>query len=205
MKKRVSLETAIMLVDNGIFIKSDRIYLNEANSIECLLGNTFQVQDSTAEITVGKEKDKWGLGGVFRERVENAGDILRELSSRGNKPDYRYIDEKVNKIEKWLANDYLEIPNNIKTLEQFNNSNLRWTNSMDGRDFVVKFYPNILNQTIEEYDNIPVYSEETKIAKDLVLALLHGDWINLKNSLDKIKDISNRIKKNGLLFYSDID
>jgi len=176
-------------------------YLNEQNVTQ-YIGNTFDVQDATAEVTVGKRKDDWGLGGVFRERIENAGDILRELSGRGNRPDCRYIEEKIEKLEYWLKKTFTEIPDNIKTLEDFNKTNLKWSNAVDSREFVVKFYPKILKQTIAEYENIPVYSKETKIAKDLVLNLLYGNINELKMNLNKVKNLCINIKRDGHITFN---
>lgn len=191
------------------FIKTTIIeYLNEQQKIEDVskyLGNTFDVQDSTDEITVGKRKDDWGLGDTFRERVENAGDILRELSSRGNKPDCRYIEEKVAKLVKWLNKDFTVIPPEIKTLEDFTKSDLKWSDAVDSREFVLKFYPKILKQTINEYENIPVHSKETKVAKDLVLNLLKGNKKEFLQNLKEIQNICDKIKKESFITFTSLN
>jgi hypothetical protein len=184
-----------------------RKYLIEpenSQNVEKYIGNTFAIQDATAEITVGKRKDDWGLGGDFRERIENAGDILRELSSRGHRPDCRYIEEKVEKIEYWLKKSFTEIPSDIKTLEDFNKTILKWSDAVDSRDFVVKFYSTILKQTINEYQNIPVYSKETAIAKELVLNLLYGNFNELKINLKQIKNICETIKHDGYITFTSL-
>lgn len=184
-----------------------REYLDEEKNnqdVKKYIGNTFDVQDATAEVTVGKRKDDWGLGGVFREIIENAGDILRELSGRGNKPDCRYIQEKVEKVEYWLKKSFTEIPSDIETLEDFNKTSLKWTDAVDSRDFVVKFYSTILKQTIKEYQNIPVYSKETAIAKELVLNLLHGNFDELRFNLKQIKNICGAIKRDGYITFTSL-
>ena len=184
-----------------------REYLNEQEDIQSVkkyIGDTFDIQDATAEVTVGKRKDDWGLGGVFRERIENAGDILRELSGRGNRPDCRYIEEKIEKIEYWLKKSFTEIPSDIKTLEDFNKTSLKWSDAVDSRNFIVKFYPSILKQTINEYQNIPVYSKETAIAKELVLNLLYGNFNELKINLKEIKKICETIKHNGYITFTSL-
>jgi hypothetical protein len=190
------------------FIKNIvRECLNEQQSSEDIrkyTGNTFDVQESTAEETVGKQKDSWGSGQIFRERIENAGDILRELSSRGHKPDYGYIEEKIKKITDWLNKDFTEIPDEIETIEDFNKTYLRWSTAIDSREFVVKFYPEILQQTINEYEAIPVYSNETKIAKELVLNLLYGNKNKLLISLRKMKNICEQIKTKGFITFTSL-
>jgi hypothetical protein len=184
-----------------------REYLNEQQIIQDVkkyIGDTFDIQDATAEVTVGKRKDDWGLGGVFRERIENAGDILRELSGRGNRPDCRYIEEKVEKLEYWLKKTFTEIPSDIKTLEDFNKTSLKWSDAVDSRDFVVKFYSTILKQTINEYQDIPVYSKETAIAKELVLNLLYGNFNELSINLKQIKNICETIKRDGYITFTSL-
>ena len=168
------------------------------------IGNTFHIQDTTAETTVGKRKDDWGQGGVFRERIENAGDILRELSGRGNKPDYNYIEEKLDKIEDWLNIKFTDIPSDIKTLDEFNKTSLKWTDAIDSREFVAKFHSDILNQTIKEYENIPVYSKETSIAKELVLDLLKGKSNDLISNINKIRKICSNIKRDGYIRFTEM-
>jgi hypothetical protein len=49
--------------------------------------------------------------GLIRERIENAGDILRELSSRGDRPDPGYIQEKIDKLRSWIP-DNASVRNN---------------------------------------------------------------------------------------------
>jgi hypothetical protein len=185
-----------------------REYLNEqqenTQDVKKYIGNTFEVQDDTAEVTVGKRKDDWGLGGTYREKIENAGDILREISCRGNRPDYRYIEEKIKKLEYWLKETFTEIPSDIKTLEDFNKTKLKWTNAIDSRDFVVKFYPTIFKQTINEYQNIPVYCKETAIAKELVLNLLYGNFYELMSNLKQIKNICETIKRDGYITFTSL-
>ena len=61
--------------------------------------STFDQQDANAETIVGKQKDRWGRSQVWRERIENAGDILREISGRGKNPDVKYLEEKIDKIK----------------------------------------------------------------------------------------------------------
>jgi hypothetical protein len=195
------------------FIKAKvRGFLNENitrhptlfDSVEKYLGDTFDAQNATAEITVGKRKSDWG-DSSFREIIENAGDILRELSSRGTRPDFTYIEEKIKKVERWLNTPYFEkIPDDIKTLDDFNKTVLRWSNAVDDREFAVKFYSKILTQTINEYENIPVYSRETKLAKDLVLNLLYGNRNALIKNLSDMKNICEGIKHNGYITFTDL-
>jgi hypothetical protein len=185
-----------------------REYLNEQQppqETKKYIGDTYEIQDNTAEITVHEHRE-WGLGMVYRYRVENAGDILRELSSRGINPDIKYINEKVKSLEKWmdawLEDYFIKIPYEIDTLEKFMNTNLRVTHATDGREYVARFHPEILEKITNEYENIPVYSKETKLAKDLVLSLLYGDKIEFKKNLGRIKKLSKRIERDGYITFT---
>lgn len=182
--------------------------LNEQESL--YLGDTFDVQDSTAEETVGRRKDLWGRAGVWRERFENAGDILRELSARGYNPDPRYLEEKVNKIDNWLNKTskidktHTQIPDEIKTLDDVEKSSIRWSAAVDGREYLEKFHSDILNKLISEYNNIPVYTEEQQIAKNLVLNLLNNNIPELKRNLNQIREIVNILETEGKLVQTRI-
>jgi len=169
---------------------------------EINFGTAFFQQDQTAEITVGKEKDKWGEAGFFREKVENAGDILRELSSRGKNPDSKYILEKIEKIKEWVAKSkegFLDIPNDIKTLDEFSKSNLRFTNAIDGWNYAKRFYNDILTKTLNEYKAIDTYTEEQRLARDLVVDLLNNDINGVESKISEIENIANKVKEQGEL------
>jgi len=165
---------------------------------EINFGTAFSQQDLTAEITVGKEKDKWGEANFFREKVENAGDILRELSSRGKNPDSKYILEKIEKIKEWVAKSkegFEDIPNDIKTLDEFSKSNLRFTNAIDGWNYAKRFYNDILTKTLNEYKAIDTYTEEQRLARDLVVDLLNNDINGVESKISEIENIANKVKE----------
>jgi hypothetical protein len=165
-------------------------------------GTAFDIQDATAENTVGKEKDLWGKSQVWRERIENAGDILRELSSRGDKPDVRYLMEKVKKLRDWIAknkNGYTPIDDSIKTTEDFEKSNLKWTDAVDSREYLEKFNSSVLDRVKREYEAIPTYTKEQRLALELVLDLINNNIKGLESKLSGIEEISNQIKTNGSL------
>ena len=166
------------------------------------LGDTFDIQDATAERTIS-EKDLWGDAGVWRYKIENAGDILRELSSRGHRPDPVYLEEKVNEIERWLRIKIkMEMPDDLTNLSDFNKTNLRFSQLVDSREYLERFYGNILNKTIKEYENIPVYTKEQQIAKDLVLNLLNNNIPELKTNLKQIRLMIDEIKNNNRLIFT---
>lgn len=166
-------------------------------------GTAFRMQDATAETTVGKNKDNWGDSQVWRERIENAGDILRELSSRGENPDVSYILEKVQKLKDWIERNKKypseKIPDEIKTTEDFKNSKLKNTNALDSYDYLNKFNSNILNKTKNEYKAIHTYTKEQRLARDLVIDLLNNNIEGLESKLNDIENIANKVKKEGKL------
>ena len=177
--------------------------VEEVKPEDVYFGTAFEIQDSTAENTVGKEKDKWGNSQVWRERIENAGDILRELSSRGENPDTNYLFEKINKLKNWIKDNKKypsdPIPDDIKTIEDFDNSDLKFTNSLDSYDYLSKFHSDILEKTKKEYEAIPTYTKEQRLAVDLVLDLINNNFDGLESKLNDIENIANKIKQEGKL------
>ena len=165
-------------------------------------GTAFNLQDKTAERTVS-DKNAWGGSGLIRERIENAGDILRELSSRGDRPDPGYIQEKIDKLRSWIPDNASvrsnAIPSDIKTIDDFNKTNLRFSNVTDGFEYLMKFNSDVVNKIRSEYEAIPTYTKEQKLAKDSVLALLNQDITGLEKNLDSLQDVVNTIKREGKL------
>ena len=165
-------------------------------------GTAFDLQDKTAERTVS-DKNAWGESGLIRERIENAGDILRELSSRGDLPDPGYIQEKIDKLRSWIPDNASvksnAIPSDIKTIDDFNKTNLRWSNVTDGFEYLMKFNSDVVNKIRSEYEAIPTYTKEQKLAKDSVLALLNQDITGLEKNLDSLQDVVNTIEREGKL------
>lgn len=165
-------------------------------------GTAFDLQDKTAERTVS-DKNAWGESGLIRERIENAGDILRELSSRGERPDPTYIQEKIDKLRSWIPDNASvksnAIPSDIKTIDDFNKTNLRFSNVTDGFEYLMKFNSDVVNKIRSEYEAIPTYTKEQKLAKDSVLALLNQDITGLEKNLDSLQDVVNTIEREGKL------
>lgn len=169
--------------------------------------STFDQQDQGAEIIVGKEKDRWGRSQVWRERIENAGDILREISSRGNKPDVKYLREKIEKIKNWLSKDegFYPLPKGIETLEDVEKSNVRFSAAVDGLDYLKKFHNDVLQETIDAYKSIVVQTKEEKVVKDFILSLLTKDKKNIESALTSVENIVDDIQKKGELISTPIE
>ena len=163
----------------------------------------FDMQDRTAEETSGKNKNLWGNAQVWRERIENAGDILRELSSRGSNPDSGYLLEKVKKLRDWIDQNKKypadKIPNEIKTIEDFNNSKLKYTNTVDGYEYLTKFHSDALDKIKKEYESIHTYTKEQRLAIDLTLDLINNNIDGLESKLGDIENIAGKIKSEGKL------
>ena len=163
--------------------------------------STFDQQDAKAEVIVGKQKDRWGRSQVWRERIENAGDILREISSRGKNPDVKYIEEKIDKIKNWLLKEsgFDSLPKNIKTLKDVDESNVKFSSAVDGWEYLNKFHNDVLQETIDAYKGIVVKTQEEQDVKDFILTLLQGDKSSIFSKLLDIGDIVFKIKKQGEL------
>jgi Asp-tRNA(Asn)/Glu-tRNA(Gln) amidotransferase C subunit len=182
----------------SIAVIDNRIIAEKSNRKKQLVdfGTAFSMQDATAEITVGKEKDSWGRGQFFREKIENAGDILRELSSRGTKPDPEYLEEKINKLKQWVSKSesgFTEIPNEINTVEEFEKSNLRFSDAVDSWNYTNRFHGEILNKVLKQYESISTYTPEQKNARDLVIDLIKNNIEGLKTKISSVEKTINKI------------
>ena len=106
-----------------------------------------------------------------RLRLENAGDILRELSKhdKGYASD-SYIGEKINKIKKWIDSPIVQ--------QKYN-------------DFVAKNQGRITDY-LDAYKDQPVYTTQQQKAKDIILSLIKGDIDAVKKG---IKEVGSNIKK----------
>ena len=164
--------------------------------------SAFKQQDNTAEQIVS-DKKLWGESQVWRERIMNAGDMLRELSSRGANPDPRYLLEKIKSIRDWVnqnkKNPPSKIPKDLKTLDDFNNTDLKYTNAVDGYDYLIKFNKNALDTIKKQYEAIPTYTKEQRIARDLVIDLIDNNIKGVESKLNDIENIANKVKQEGEL------
>ena len=183
--------------------KGSKLYMDNSMSglkeSDIEFGTAFQQQRSTAETTV-KSKE-WSGSDVIQDRVENTGDILRELSSRGDTPNPEYIQQKIDILRNWVkANNEIplnSIPKEIKTKEDFDKSDLSWTNIKDGFEYLKKFNSGIAEQIKFEYEAISTYTKEQKLAKDAVLDLLNNNIKDFEAKLDQLQEVVNRRKKDG--------
>jgi hypothetical protein len=185
------------------FGKRNKLYMDDNMSglkesdIEFV--TAFNQQESTAEKTV--KSVEWSESGVIQDRVENAGDILRELSSRGDKPDPGYIQGKIDILRNWVKQNNKiplnSIPKEIKTKEDFDKSDLSFTNITDGFEYLKKFNSGIAEQIKFEYEAISTYTKEQKLAKDAVLDLLNNNIKDFEAKLDQLQEVVNRRKKDG--------
>jgi hypothetical protein len=183
--------------------KGSKLYMDNSMSglkeSDIEFGTAYDQQSSTAERTV--KSTEWGESGVIQDRVENAGDILRELSSRGDKPSPKYIQEKIDKLRNWVKRNneipLNSIPKEIKTKEDFEKSDLSWTNIKDGFEYLKKFNSGIAEQIKFEYEAISTYTKEQKLAKDAVLDLLNNNIKDFEGKLDQLQEVVNRRKKDG--------
>jgi hypothetical protein len=91
------------------------------------------------------------------------------------------------------------IPSDIKTIDDFNKTNLRFSNVTDGFEYLMKFNSDVVNKIRSEYEAIPTYTKEQKLAKDSVLALLNQDITGLEKNLDNLQDVVDTVKKEGKL------
>lgn len=169
--------------------------------------STFSQQEEKAEIITGKQKDRWGRSQVWRERIENAGDILREISSRGNKPDVTYLKEKVERIKNWLLKNegFAPLPTGIETLEDVDKSNVRFSIVVDGKEYLKKFHSDVLQETIDAYKGIVVKTKEEQLIKDFILTLLIKNKEDIYSKLKDVEDMIDKIQKNKELISTPLN
>jgi len=147
--------------------------------------DVYNYQDSNAEKIIS-DKNSWN-GGVWRYKLENAGDILRELSKYKNTYlDPNYIYEKVDMIRDWI-DKHKERP--IAYEDSFD--------ALKERDF------DTLNKLKESYEKQPVLTEAQQKAKELILNIIDGDLNKAEKQIEyfesfKGPDAFNKLKEVNL-------
>lgn len=147
--------------------------------------DVYNYQDSNPEKIIS-DKNSWN-GGVWRYKLENAGDILRELSKYKNTYlDPNYIYEKVDMIRDWI-DKHKERP--IAYEDSFD--------ALKERDF------DTLNKLKESYEKQPVLTEAQQKAKELILNIIDGDLNKAEKQIEyfesfKGPDAFNKLKEVNL-------
>lgn len=138
----------------------------------------FDYQDSNPEKIIHA---KWNNGNQFRYILEGSGDILRELSARGDNPDFyskSYVGEKINRIENFL--DRMDM--GIGTSEVADGSRL----------YSKKFNEEHFKNLQEAYEKQPTSTVQQDLAKQLTLDLIKGDWESARRSLNDLKEFNSK-------------
>lgn len=72
---------------------------------------------------------------------------------------------------------------------------MRFTNAIDSWNYANKFHNDILTKTLNEYKAIDTYTEEQRIARDLVIDLLNNNIKGVKSKIAKLESIANTVKR----------
>lgn len=133
--------------------------------------DVYGIQDSTAERILERS---FKPNRVWVYKIENAGDIIRELSKYKNTfLDPSYIYEKVNKIESFLKSQQ----NQLLVAAEDSYYQFKRQNEKAVEDFV------------KAYEDLPVVSEAQSVAKKMVLDLLNGDIPEAQKGIDYFNEI----------------
>jgi hypothetical protein len=87
----------------------------------------------------------------------------------------------------------------IKTLKDVDESNVRFSSAVDGKEYLDRFHNDVLQETIDAYKGIVVKTQEEQVVKDFILALLQGDKSSLYSKLRDVEDIVDEVKRQGEL------
>lgn len=148
--------------------------------------DVYSLQSETAEPLISSVIDEpdfkhvW-RNNVWRYKLENAGDILRELSKYKNTfLDPGYIFEKVNKIGDFL--------------KKAESKDLHYDDSFES---AAKFDSPVLAKLKEAYQKLPTMSRAQEVARQLTLSLIDGDIQSAKLHLEFFEQIrgSDDVKK----------
>ena len=165
----------------------------------------YKKQDKTAEVTIS-DKKLWGEATFIREKIENAGDIFREIAMGGKGASYRYIQEKIDKLQNFKrelnSNPVSKIPSEIKTIEEYNEWQSKTGNydAVDGFEYIQKFHKDALDTIKKEYEDLraDLKTPEQQLALDAVLNVIDGNMKGLTENLIDLNRLSRKLKEKSI-------
>lgn len=130
----------------------------------------FKIQDANQETLVhARGWNSSTHSGVGREKLENAGDIFRELAGNGMPG---YIGEKIYKIRNYVDDS---LAGKVHPDDRF--------------DTFLKDNPERLAQYLRMWQDQPVNTPAQQLAKDLNIALVEGDLPKVQKLLTEIENL----------------
>lgn len=162
----------------------------------------YRKQNDSAEVTIS-DKKLWGQATRIREKIENAGDIFREIALGGKDASYRYIQEKIDKLQNFKkelsSSPVSKIPSEIKTIEEYNEWQSKTGNydAVDGFEYIQKFHKDPLNTIRKEYESLrtDLKTPEQQLALDTVLNVIDGNMKGLTENLIDLNRLSRKLKE----------
>ena len=134
----------------------------------------YALQSETAEGTVS-DLNLWGQSGVWRKKIEDAGDILREINLGSTK---RYIQEKVDSLQ-----DFIERKKQRGEVKPTDND------FVDSYQYLIENHSNAVDKIRSEYEALPVESDLNILARDLIFDVLNNNLLEAEIKLNKIQSI----------------
>jgi len=165
-KNPIKLESDLLVFSskkkNQVQFPIEKKGITESENIKNNI-DVYDYQDTHAERILERE---WN-NNVWKYKIENAGDILRELAKYNNTfLDPSYIFEKVNKIEEFIVKQKKGVhpDDSYYTLKTKDNKNL--------------------NDMKKAYELQPVMSEAQEHARQLILYLIDGNLNEVQKQID---------------------
>ena len=166
----------------------------ETEESEVVDKGIYALQNETAERTVS-DKSLWGQSGVWRKKIEDAGDILREINLGRDK---NYIQEKVESLQ-----DFIERKKQRGEVKNTDND------FVDSYNYLIENHSDSVDKIKSEYEAIPVESDLDILAKDLILDVLNNNIEEAEIKLNKIQSVLDKtpgrlIEKNQIAVTEEV-
>lgn len=136
----------------------------------------YSRQDAGPEKLV--HDDRWRDGDFLRKRLENAGDILRELAKIGGPPAWEYVAEKLRQIQ-FMLDDTNKVLDDLL-------AKARSPENKGVLDDLHKSYMDMLTSSLR-------LTQEQETAIWLVLHLAEGQWDKARASVRRIQDYKDHV------------
>jgi len=155
--------------DIDITYSKNEIDANGKNSL-------FNLQNSTAEPFLNKRN--WGQAMVWRKKIEDAGDIFRELNS-GNTKDY--IQEKIDSLKYFI--ERRKERGVVKNTDG---------DFVDSYQYLIENHSDAVDKIKSQYEALPVESDLNILARDLIYDVLNNNLVEAEKKLNKIQSVLDR-------------
>ena len=138
----------------------------------------YNLQDTTAERFL--DKSNWGKAMVWRKKIEDAGDIFRELNKGSSK---NYIQEKIDSLKSFIE----RVRERGYVRDAGPNSDF-----VDSYQYLIENHSDAVDKIKSQYEALPVESELNILARDLIYDVLNNNLVEAEKKLNKIQSVLDR-------------